>query len=277
MNEFITVTYPLLQQPNMTDLMGCLIPGDCTQTGQDGRLFTNNYLADYELKYGLGDMSDLKVPVYECTGNHDWDTMMETNVTDKLYFKTCAAVNMINRRNDHRKILLQDKEGNYMWKFNQLYMIAVNCWPAPENTRLLSGEPKGSLKFLQKALNELSMDDRFIILMHHIPIPFTSAPYNIYKPPDFYITNPTLMNTPCKQLLMILGTKKNNLLAVVLGHLHLIDAWTTVTGDNIHVIIPPAPANPEYTGSFVMFSYDDSNKTLSALEIQNDGTINSLF
>ena len=44
MNTFINETYPTLKKSNMTDLLGCLIPGDCTQTGQDGRIFTNNYL-----------------------------------------------------------------------------------------------------------------------------------------------------------------------------------------------------------------------------------------
>ena len=277
MNKFITETYPILQQSNMTDIMGCLIPGDCTQTGQDGRLFTNNYIGDYELNYGLGDMSELKVPVYECTGNHDWDVTVEVNKPDKLYFKTCPAVNMINRRNNYRKIVTQDKNGNYMWKFNQLFCIAINCWPAPEPTSLLSGKPKGSLKFLEKAVSMLSMEDKFIILTHHIPIPVLMSPLEDFKPPAFYIANPTLKNTPCEQLLNIIESKKNNLLAIVLGHLHLDQAWTKVTDDNIRVIIPPAPANSYYTGSFVMFSYDDSTKKLSALEIQSNGIANSLF
>ena len=278
MNKFINEMYPALKQSNMTDIMGCLIPGDCTQTGQDGRLFTNNYLGDYELNYGLGDMSDLNIPVYECTGNHDWDTTLEASKTDKLYFKTCAAVNMINRRNNYRKIIMQDKEGNYMWKFNQLYLIAVNCWPAPENIRLVAGKPKGSLKFLQRALNTLKTEDRFIILTHHIPIPIFYGFKNItFKPPDFYLQHPTLINTPCEQLLTILGDKKDKLLAVVLGHLHLDSYWSTITDDGKRVIIPPAPANNIYNGSFVMFSYDDTNKKLSAIQIENDGKIYSIF
>ena len=273
MNTFINETYPTLKKSNMTDLLGCLIPGDCTQTGQDGRIFTNNYLGDYELKYGLGDTSDLKIPVYECTGNHDWDTTMEESKTDKLYFQTCAAVNMINRRNNHRRIVLQDKNGNYMWKFNQLFMIAVNCWPAPETTRLIAGKPKGSLDFLQKALNSLSTTDRFIILTHHIPIPLLPKPVDIFQPPDFYVAHKTLVNTPCEGFLKIIDATKPNLLAIVLGHIHLVHAWTAITDDNIRVIIPPAPANEEYTGSFVMFSYDDTKKTLNASEIQSDGTM----
>ena len=63
----------------------------------------------------------------------------------------------------------------------------------------------------------------------------------------------------------------------IIGHIHLIHAWTAITDDNIRVIIPPAPANEEYTGSFVMFSYDDTKKTLNASEIQIDGTMITVF
>ena len=277
MNTFINETYPSLKQSNMTDIMACLIPGDCTQTGQDGRLFTNNYLGDYELRYGLGDNSDLNIPVYECTGNHDWDTTMEVNRTDKIYFKTCPAVNMIRRRNNHRSIVLQDKEGNYMCKLNNLYVIAVNCWPADENKLLLSGKPKGSLAFLQKAVDSLTMDDKFIILTHHVPIPYLWEEDDKLKAPGFYLTYKTLVGTPCERVLTILDAKKSNLLAMVLGHLHLVNAWTAVTDDYIRVIIPPAPANEDYKGAFVFFSYDDSIKKLSAVEIQSDGIVNQVF
>ena len=157
-------------------------------------------------------------------------------------------------------------------------LIAVNCWPATENIRLVAGKPKGSLKFLQRALNTLKTEDRFIILTHHIPIPIFYGFKNItFKPPDFYLQHPTLINTPCEQLLTILGDKKDKLLAVVLGHLHLDSYWSTITDDGIRVIIPPAPANNIYNGSFVMFSYDDTNKKLSAIQIENDGKIYSIF
>ena len=67
------------------------------------------------------------------------------------------------------------------------------------------------------------------------------------------------------------------MLAVVLGHLHLQEGWSTITGDNIRVVIPPSPANDAYNGSFVMFSYDDLTKKLSALNIERNGVATSLF
>ena len=82
-----------------------------------------------------------------------------------------------------------------MWKFNQIFFIAINCWPAPEKELLIAGKPKGSLAFLTNALKMLSMDDKFIILTHHIPIPYQNQQAGIYKEPDFYLTNNSLINT----------------------------------------------------------------------------------
>ena len=112
---------------------------------------------------------------------------------------------------------------------------------------------------------------------HHIPIPYLTVEDDKLKAPGFYLTYKTLVGTPCKQLLTILDTKKSNLLVMVLGHIHLVNAWTAVTDDNIRVIIPPAPANEYYTGCFVFFSYDDSIKKLSAVEIQSNGIVNQVF
>uniref|UniRef100_A0A6C0CPH7 Calcineurin-like phosphoesterase domain-containing protein n=1 Tax=viral metagenome TaxID=1070528 RepID=A0A6C0CPH7_9ZZZZ len=274
MNAFVRA-YTNLRTPSMSDILGCVIPGDCTQTGQDGRLCVSNYLGDYELKYGLGSNSGLQLPVYECTGNHDWDVTAKTMPSDIIFFNTCPTVNMIKRRNKYRTIVVQDTQGNYMWKFGPVYMIALNCWPAKESDLLLSGKPAGSLKFLAKALSKLNANDKYMIVTHFIPIDLKDMNNNDFaSPPDFPIDVPTLVSTECEPLLALITT---NLLAMIIGHLHLSKTFTTITDDGIRVIIPPSPANMNYNGNFVLFQYDTTTETLEAYEVDNEQTMTQLF
>lgn len=235
-----------------SDVMGVLVPGDLTQNGQDGRFFTSDFLGDYERKYGIGDASVLNVPVYECTGNHDWEPVTESSWwTRTLYLNNCPAVTMIKRRNRSRpNVIDADDSGNYMWRWGPLSFVALNVWPMPETDHLLAGEPKGSLKFLKRCLKKIGTNDPFVILTHYY-----GSDGDRY--PDAFID--------------ILGDRYRNVVGIVMGHYHPINALTysiPLTSNPgapipvVNVVMAPTPANEQYEDNVACFFYDKRTRRL---------------
>jgi len=273
-NRFVDETYPNSDMFD-GDIQGLLVPGDCTQSGEDGRYFTRNWLGDYELKYGLGSAdSDLKVSVYECTGNHDWDTVAFTWPLHFAYPWTPTVVTMIERKNKRRSnITATDGLGNYEWEWHtvdgtaKLVVIAVNVWPAAEDRPIFSGTPRGSKAFLVDRIAALAPTQRFVILTHTAPKKWT------HDLGPGYPSGSTFIDTDVGYLIEVLGSKKANLLAFVLGHVHLSTTSDQTNNDGIRFIIGPAPANGRgYKGNFTFLSYDTSTHMLTVQEINNGVT-----
>ena len=262
-NKFASIVYPLIQQNDTlniySDIMGLLIPGDTTQTGEDGRAFTKIYVGDYERMYGLGDNSLLRMPAYECLGNHDFDAYNKIYPRHQIYFGEPPATIMIKRRNKHRRhVIASDSNGNYYWKWGSLTVIAITYWPNMHSTNLHMND---SFEFVSNVLSRMPPNSKYIIMTHYIPNPL-GTPTDIQFP---HAT--TLKGTECEFLLNILGNRKSDLLAIVIGHLHLRKMYDEVNSDGIRIVIPPSPANPDYDGAFVMFKYHTINETLHVVEM----------
>jgi hypothetical protein len=255
-NKFMDTVYKTLPGKN-GEIMGVVTPGDCTQTGQDGRLFTHNELGVYETNFGLGGHSPLKLPVYECNGNHDYD------VYGKFLFSgNIPSVNMINRKNKFRSIVDHDKKGNYMWVWDGVYFIALNVWPSKQ--KLLNGRPDGSLEFLRKCVINIPFGEKFFILTHYVP--------NVlgWDLQDFYHSD-TFKGTPCEPLLEVIRNRERDLVAIMIGHNHLWRTWRRVNKDGIQIIILPSPIESE--GAFAFMRYHKSSNTLYVSDISSSELI----
>jgi hypothetical protein len=249
-NKFKNNTYnKLFDNNDVGDIIGVLHVGDCTQTGEDGRyLLSYNFLGDYEEKYGIGNNSLLQLPVYECTGNHDFDCEAKIYSRMALYYSN-PTINMINRKNNLRNnIFMQDYKGNYSWKVDNLYYVALNI--SVSNNKLLNGNPIGSIDFLRQFINKIG-DNKFIILTHYI---------NISK---------SLINTDNEELINILGDKIKNLIVILIGHIHSNESEYYINSHNIKIIICPSPASNNYSGVFTFFKYNKLNSELEIYDVHN--------
>jgi hypothetical protein len=254
-NKFMDTTYKTLPGRN-GEIMGLVNPGDCTQQGRDGRLFMHNELGVYETHYGLGGNSILKIPVYECNGNHDYDVYKDA----KFWFpgKT-PTVQMINRKNKLRSIQEQDKKGNYRWEWDGVHFIALNVWPSHQ--KLLNGVPDGSLDFLQRTLQNITWGTKFFILTHYVP--------NTMGWGDDFNPSDTFKGTPCEPLLDILKLRKDDLVAILIGHIHLDYTWMRINKDDIQIVLLPSPT-VNTRGVFAMLRYHKEKNELIVTEVDTN-------
>lgn len=253
-NTFIDTVFPNLQGKN-GEIMGLITPGDCTQTGQDGRLFTHNELGVYETRFNLGGIGPLKIPVYECNGNHDYD------VKGSFIFQgDTPSVQMINRKNKYRSIVDHDKKGNYRWVWDGVHFIALNVWPS--NQKLLNGVPDGSMDFLKKSMLQIPWGEKFAILTHYVP--------NVlgWDQEDFYYSD-TFKGTPCETLLDITSNRQKDLIAIFIGHIHTPSTWMRINKDGIQIILLPSPVLSE-VGTFAFFKYHKASNTIHVSEVYTD-------
>ena len=227
-------------------LQGLITVGDCTQTGEDGRSFNPNYLADYEARFGLGTHGSVPIQVYECTGNHDWDCTEEIYPRMKLNYAKFEnpTVKMIKRRNKFRHgITATDEYGNYEWQWKtkqgkyNFIGIALNI--GVTNDKLLSGQPVNSINFLKQRIQvHNSPNDRFFILTHW------------YDDKNDY-----------KFILECFGDKFNQLKAIFIGHLHVSNLGRLLVRSDLmdKVLILPSPIEGD---NVALFSYDTINDKL---------------
>jgi len=237
-------------------LQGLITVGDCTQTGEDGRSFNPNYLADYESRFGLGTYNSIPIQVYECTGNHDWDCTEEIYPRMKVNYANFEnpTVKMIKRRNKHRYgITASDDFGNYEWQWKtkngQYNFIGIALNIGVTNEKLLSGQPKNSINFLKQRVQvHNSPNDRFFILTHY---------YN---------------DSDEKNIQDCFGNKINQLKAIFIGHMHLgflgrLDRSQS-QGNNVFILPSPTESN----GNVALFSYDTVEDRLFTFDITSSYT-----
>ena len=144
--------------------VGLVSPGDCSQYGSDGRMFTTNAVGFYEYGFGVNpeDGGLLSIPSYECLGNHDYDVEGQA-----LYADGNPMKEMQLRRNKYRKYVVnKDEHGNYSCDWGKLHMIFLNVWPS--TYKLVGGNPEGSLEFLSADL-KMHGHKKWGLVTHYIP------------------------------------------------------------------------------------------------------------
>jgi hypothetical protein len=204
------------------NILGVISVGDCTQIGNNiGSLTGKNDVGAYEYAFNNnpGDNGLLNIPSFEVLGNHDYDSdfLLEKNngfiAMAKYYllFEGNPLVNMQLRRNKKRQFITnKDKYGNYALDLGDLHVIFINVWPSRE--RLLSGDPTGSLEFLENDLKQNS-NKSWIFATHYMPTVHSSFDELIEK-----------NNKPMKYLEefgKIYQKYKDNCLGVIYGHNHV--------------------------------------------------------
>lgn len=242
-------------------IRGIIIPGDCTQTSEDGRYFiTPNYMGEFYNHY----WNDIDVNKIICTGNHDYDA--ENHTYDRMIlYNDNPTINFINSLNNQRKnnIIDQDFKGNYLYSIDDLFILCLNTWPAPDDKLLLGGKPNGCLKFFENCAQWYLQHNKFIIVTHYIPNELG------FDNENGFINWKTLMGTPCEAALHILNNHniKNNLLCFVIGHIHLTDTFIGVNDDGIKIIIPPSPANQNYDGNICVINFDGNDIIVESTKV----------
>jgi len=200
------------------DIQGVINVGDCTQLGNNiGSITGKNDVGAYEYAFNNNpeDNGLLNIPSFEVLGNHDYDILKDPEgwlefAKNLLLFEGNPLVNMQLRRNKKRQFITsKDKYGNYALDMGDLHIIFINVWPS--NERLLSGDPTGSLEFLENNL-KLNSNKKWMFVTHFMPKVNNSFDEIIdrHEKPKRYL----------KEFGEIYEIYKENCLGVIYGHWH---------------------------------------------------------
>ena len=162
---------------------GVLIAGDLTQNGQDGRIepLDSDELGFFLTDYGLtGAEGDLRFPVYEGYGNHDFDPAQpgdfhELNWQYWYADDSTPSADAVAERNPDRVALTEiapDLAGHYSWDWDWLHLVNADLFPGDEPSdaeeNALTRDPRGSLTFLEEDLaTRVGDTGRLTIVMAH--------------------------------------------------------------------------------------------------------------
>ncbi len=167
----------------LADPRGVLIAGDLTQNGQDGRLtpLDSDELGAFHADYGLtGVEGELRFPVYEGYGNHDFDPAQAGDYDEfdwRFYYSedgTPSADSVAERNPDRIGLtsVAPDVDGHYSWDWDWLHLVNMDLFPGDEpsdaEANALTRDPRDALSFLQADLAERVGDTgRPVIVMAH--------------------------------------------------------------------------------------------------------------
>jgi len=260
------------------DIQGVINVGDCTQLGNNiGSITGKNDVGAYEYAFNNNpeDNGLLNIPSFEVLGNHDYDSdfLHEKEewlavAKNLLLFEGNPLVNMQLRRNNKRRFITnKDKYGNYALDMGDLHIIFINVWPS--NERLLSGDPTGSLEFLEKDL-KLNPNKKWLFVTHFMP--------KVNKTFDELIDRHDKPRRYLKEFGIIYEKYKENCLGVIYGHWHLRKMRYF---DNIGLQHYNVPGPASYLSNVTetresinkinieipLFSYSKSNKKLEKFKI----------
>jgi len=254
-----------LEEFQLFPIQGFLVAGDCTQTGEDGRMYNPNYLADYEHTYGLGTFESLPVQVYECTGNHDWDASEEIypRMKGNYAYRNNPTVEMINRRNKNRYgITAQDGHGNYEWTWKTFGSGPYTFVGIALNVKIHTGDFEGlshdhsshSIEFLtQRVQVNTDPNIRFFILTHWIS------------------------EKDISEINRVFGTRVSQIKAIFIGHAHVeklfqFPATFLNTTFPIYILSSPDAGN-----DMAFFIYDTVSDALYPYNITPETNMNTIM
>lgn len=158
----------------ITDIRGIIMAGDITQNGRDGRVFSNDEYGEFVKRYGLCGNKEVKYPMYEGYGNHDffeWDNIFYRIPGDH------PVVDSVAIRNEYRTNLTNvapGMDGHYSWEWDNLHFIQLNLAPSDTDPDFDVGRlrnPRNALTFMKNDLDEhvVGTDKKVIIISHYGP------------------------------------------------------------------------------------------------------------
>ena len=158
----------------ISDIRGIIMAGDITQNGRDGRVFSNDEYGEFIERYGLCGNNEVKYPMYEGYGNHDyfeWSNLFYRIPQDH------PVVDSISIRNEYRQGVLNTApgfDGHYSWEWDNLHFIQLNLAPTDIDPNFeVNGlrDPRNALTFMKNDIDEyvVGTDKKVIIISHYGP------------------------------------------------------------------------------------------------------------
>jgi len=158
----------------ISDVRGIIMAGDITQNGRDGRVFSNDEYGEFIKRYGLCGNNEVKYPMYEGYGNHDY---FEWNNPFYRITKEHPVVDSVSIRNEYRQGVLNTApglDGHYSWEWDDLHFIQLNLAPTdidPNFDVSRLRDPRDALTFMKNDLDEyvVGTNKKVIIISHYGP------------------------------------------------------------------------------------------------------------
>lgn len=159
-----------IQEP-VSRIRGIIMNGDITQNGRDGRLGSENEYGGFTRIYGLCGNRDVKFPMFEGYGNHDffeWDHILYRIP------KAHPVADSVSVRNPYRVGLLNtapEKDGHYSWEWDDIHFVQLNLTPSDHDPlHEVHGvrNPRMALTFLKNDLaSHVAGTNKKVIIMSH--------------------------------------------------------------------------------------------------------------
>lgn len=155
----------------VSDIRGVIMNGDITQNGRDGRTLSENEYGEFTRIYGLCGNRDVKFPVFEGYGNHDF---FEWSNIGYRALKAHPVADSVSVRNKYRVGLSNtapDKDGHYSWDWDNIHFVQLNLTPSDEDpNHSVPGvrNPRMALTFLKEDLaTHVEGTNKKVIIMSH--------------------------------------------------------------------------------------------------------------
>lgn len=162
-----------LNEP-VANIRGVIMNGDITQNGRDGRLSSGNEYGGFTRIYGLCGNRDVKFPLFEGYGNHDF---FEWSHIAYRIPKAHPVADSVSVRNEYRVGLSNTapgKDGHYSWDWDNVHFVQLNLTPSdidPNHKVHGVRNPRMALTFLQEDLAQhvAGTNKKVIIMSHYGP------------------------------------------------------------------------------------------------------------
>ncbi len=229
------------------DVRGIIMAGDITQNGRDGRVFSNDEYGEFVKRYGLCGNNEVKYPMYEGYGNHDYFEW------DNIFYRIPGehpVVDSVAIRNDYRSNLTNiapGMDGHYSWEWDNIHFIQLNLAPSDTVPTYEVGKfrnPRNALTFMKNDLDEhvVGTDKKVIIISHY-------GPWEWREWDDAHI----------EELCIVMKNYSPHIIAYIHGHSHSTSVydWCEITifnsgspyhNDDIH-----SSYNEDLRGRFTLF------------------------
>lgn len=235
------------------DIRGIIMAGDITQNGRDGRVFSFDEYGEFVDRYGLCGNKQVKYPIYEGYGNHDYFEW------DNIFYKIPAdhpVADSVAIRNEYRPGVMNvapNLDGHYSWEWDDLHFIQLNLAPTDIVPDLgIEGlrDPRNALTFLKNDLKEnVQNTDKKVIITAH------------YGPWEWREWDENKINDLCK----VIENYSSNIVGYIHGHSHSTSVydWCEITifnsgspyhNDDIH-----KSYNEDFRGRFTLFRIIETN------------------